>query len=385
MNGTRRVVVVGAGYAGVMAANRIAAGRPEATVTVVNPRDEFVERVRLHQYAADSGDATVPLAGVLHPDVVLRVGTADRIEDRQLLLTDGEVIDFDHLIYAVGSSTGGGPDGAEHAFAVGDLEDAERLRTRLRDLDVGASVVVIGGGLTGVETAAEIAEQRPDLRVRLVSSGPVAASLAPRGRRAVTRALARLGVRIGEGARATRIEADRVLLDDGTECASAVAVWAGEFRVPDLARRSGLPVDTQGRLRTDGALVVPGHPTIVGVGDAVAPPDSVAGHIRMSCQAAIPLGAHGADTVLALLDGRDPEPLSMGFLLQCVSLGRRAGVVQFVRTDDSPRRWALRGRTGARVKEQVCRTTLRWIGPGAGGYRWLRGPRRARAEQGAMV
>ncbi|MFC9787356.1 NAD(P)/FAD-dependent oxidoreductase [Rhodococcus sp. NPDC127528] len=383
MNQPRHVVVVGAGYAGVMAANRILAARPPGvTVTVVNPRADFVERIRLHQYAADSGTATVPLAEVLHPDARVRVASVELIGERELTLADGEVLGFDHLVYAVGSGTAGGPDGAEHAFTVGGFEDADRLRTRLRELSDGATVVVVGGGLTGIEAAAEIAERRPDLLVRLASAGAVGVGLAPRGRRSVARTLGSLGVDVRAGARVRRIEPDRVVLADGSDLAADCVVWAGAFAVPDLARRSGLPVDAGGRLRTDENLVCLGNPAIVGVGDAVAPPEAVAGHIRMSCQAALPLGAHGADTVLAQLAGRNPEPLSMGFLLQCVSLGRRAGVVQFVRTDDSPRKLALRGRMGAFVKEQICRQTVSKRGARAGSYRWLSGPAPAREEQG---
>lgn len=382
MDRTTRVVVVGAGYAGVMAANRIqAAGHTDVEVTVVNPRPDFVERVRLHQYATGSGGATVPLAEVLHAGARLHVGTVDRIGDRELLLGDGSTLGFDHLVYAVGSRADRRAPGAEHAYTVGDLEDAERLRMRLRELGAGSAVVIVGGGLTGIEAAAEIAEQRTDLRVHLVSAGPVAAGLAPGGRRSVSRTLARLGVQVREGARVQRVEAGHVVLDDTTELAADATVWAGAFSVPDLARRSGLPVDASGRLRTDENLVCVGHPEIVGVGDAVAPPDNVAGHIRMSCQAAIPMGAHGADTVLAQLDGRRPEPLSMGFLLQCISLGRGAGVVQFVRKDDSPRSLALSGRTGAFVKEQICRYTVRWVQAKAGSYRWQRGPQPAGEDQ----
>lgn len=384
MNSTPHVVIVGAGYAGVTAANRIRAGaHPDVTVTVVNPVPDFVERIRLHQYAAGSGTATVPLTDVLHPDVRLLVDGVDRIGDRSLTLVGGTVLDFDHLVYAVGSGPGGGVPGMEHAHTVASLDDADRLRGRLDATSPGAVVTVIGGGLTGVESAAEIAEQRPDLRVRLLSSGRVATGLSELGRKSVVRTLSRLGVEVDEDATVAAIERGAVVLANGTTAPTDVTVWAGPFAVPDLARRSGLPVDDLGRLRTDDTLAALGHPNVVGVGDAVAPPERVARHLRMSCQAAIPLGATGADTVLAQIAGAEPEPLSIGMVLQCISLGRHAGVVQVVRTDDSPRRLVLRGRIGAFVKERVCRSTVRWIGPRTGTYRWLSGP--AVAPEGAEV
>ncbi|MDG3015418.1 NAD(P)/FAD-dependent oxidoreductase [Speluncibacter jeojiensis] len=364
------VVVVGAGYAGVMAANRLVSkGDGRVRVTVVNPRAEFVERIRLHQLAAGTGDAVAPLASVLDPRVGLRISAVTRIVGNSVPLPDGGELGFDRLVYAVGSRSAV----REQAHTVGDLAGAQRLRRRLRELDAGDPVTVVGAGLTGVETAAEIAESHPHLAVRLLSAGPIGGGLPERGRRRVRARLRRLGVEVRTGVRAERVGSDSVDLDDGTALPSACTVWAGAFEVPDLARTSGLPVDAAGRLRTDESLVCVERPDIVGVGDAVAPPRRVAAHLRMSCQAAIPLGATGADTVLAQIDGRAPEPLSIGMVLQCISLGRRGGYVQTVRADDSARRWAVRGRLGASVKEQICRGTLRYIR--SGDYRWAGGPR----------
>ncbi|TQF68577.1 pyridine nucleotide-disulfide oxidoreductase [Rhodococcus spelaei] len=375
MNQSKQVVVVGAGYAGVMAANRILAARlPGVAVTVINPRADFVERIRLHQFATGSGAATIPLTEVLDPAARIRIDTVERIDARSVLLGDGDVVDFDYLVYAVGSVADRRDHALAHTHTVAVLEDADRLRTRLRELSDGAVVTVVGGGLTGIETAVEIAEQRPTLSVQMISAGPPAAQLPAAGRTAIVRALTRNGVTLREGVRVQRVTEGRVELDDGSGLDSDCTVWAGAFAVPDLARRSGLPVDEAGRLRTDSALVCLDNPTIVGVGDAVAAPDEVAGHVRMSCQAALPLGVHGADTVLALLNGETPTPLSLGFVAQCISLGRRSALVQAVRPDDSPRRFALRGRLAAVVKEQICRYTVKYVR--AGSYRGPAGPAR---------
>ncbi|MEU4690796.1 hypothetical protein [Actinoplanes sp. NPDC023714] len=91
-------------------------------------------------------------------------------------------------------------------------------------------------------------------------------------------------------------------------------------------------------------------------GDAAAPSDLP---LRMSCQAAGPLGAHAADTVLARVAGRRPEPLRIGFVALCLSLGRHDGIFQLNRRDDSATRFHLRGRAGAGVKELICRGTVK--------------------------
>ena len=147
------VVVVGAGYAGVMATTRLLSEHPDVAVTVVNPRSVFVERTRLHQHAAATGSATHELTDLLHPRAELRVGTAERIDDGAVLLTDGSVLTCDAVVYAVGS----GParidvPGGERAHSVSDLESASALHTAIEELPAGAAVTVVCGGFTGIET-----------------------------------------------------------------------------------------------------------------------------------------------------------------------------------------------------------------------------------------
>ena len=99
------VVVVGGGYAGTLAANHLRQ-RPDIDITVVNPRPVFVERIRLHQLVADTGAATADYATLLGDGIRLIVDTVDHIEttDRRILLTSGAELNYDYLIYAVGST-----------------------------------------------------------------------------------------------------------------------------------------------------------------------------------------------------------------------------------------------------------------------------------------
>ena len=350
------VVVVGAGYAGVMTANRLLAEHPEVAVTVVNPRPVFVERVRLHQVAAGSGSATHALSDLLHPRAILHVGSAVGIEPHSVSLADGTVLRCDAVVYAVGSGPGSGTiPGRERAFSVSDLDSATALHGALRTADGRAPVVVIGAGLTGLETVTELAQADP--RRALVLVGDPGADLPAGSRHYIRRRLEDLGVRVRSGVRVTRIDDGSVSLDDGTELPATLVVWAAGFSVPDLARRSGLPVDDDGRLRVRDTLQSVDGTSIVGVGDAVAVDGN--DHLRMSCQAAMPLGAHGADTVWQLLQGGEPAPISLGFVSLCISLGRDRGVVHFSARDDTPSRWAVRGRLAAPVKEAVVRGTIR--------------------------
>lgn len=190
------VLVIGAGYAGVMATNRLLASlsRVEADrvrVTVVNPRPEFVERIRLHELAAGSrASVFLPLADTLHRDARLLVGTARRIDSDAHTVTvataAGDITErYDFLIYAPGSAAATPMPGArEHAHLLADLNGAQTAAHQLASSAAGSRVVVVGGGFTGVEAAAEIAERRPDLDVTLLSGGPVATHMRPQARRA---------------------------------------------------------------------------------------------------------------------------------------------------------------------------------------------------------
>ncbi|MFD0360292.1 FAD-dependent oxidoreductase [Nocardia sp. GCM10030253] len=103
---------------------------------------------------------------MLRAEITARVGTVDKIGNGTVALTDGERIDFDYAFLAVGSTVVPMPG----TVPVGMWEGAQQARAALAALSAGRQVTVIGGGATGIETAAEIAEARPDLRVRLVGS-----------------------------------------------------------------------------------------------------------------------------------------------------------------------------------------------------------------------
>ncbi len=374
-----RIVVIGGGYAGVIAANRLGL-RSDLDTTLVNPRPRFVERIRLHQLAAGSGDAVVEYRGILGPGVTLVTDLATRIDTgaRQVHIRDGAPLPYDYLIYAVGSDSGSPTvtGAVEFAYPVTTLEEAARLRVALTAVPADSPVCVVGAGPTGIETAAELAEQRR--AVTLVCGRVLGPYLSGSGRRAAARRLRRLGVRIVEGPGATvvAVTSDAVDLADHTRLRSAVTIWTAGFGVPDLASRSGLRTDAIGRLLTDETLTSIDDRHVVAAGDAAAPSGEP---LRMSCQAAIPLGAQAADTVLARIAGEPPAAINQAFTGQCISIGRAAGVIQLARRDDTALPLYLSGRVAAAVKEAVCRSTvaaLRREARKPGSAFWVKGGRR---------
>ncbi len=339
------VVVIGGGYAGTVAANHLRL-RDDVDITLVNPRPVFVERIRLHQLATGSGTADVDYRTLLGEGIRLVVDGADRIDaaQRTVSLASGARLTFDYLVYAVGSTgmvPSTVPGAAQFAYNLGEFECAGRLRDALDELHPDAPVTIVGAGLTGIETAAELAER--GRRVTLVCGGVLGPSLSPRGRRSAAKWLGKLGVDVLEAAAVSEVRRDAAVLDDGSILPSAVTVWTAGFGVPDLAARSGLRTDAAGRLLTDETLTSVDDPRIVAAGDAAAPSGRP---LRMSCQAAGPLGAQAANTVLSRIAGNPPEVLNQGFAGQCVSLGRSFATIQLARTDDTPINVVVGGRLG---------------------------------------
>ncbi|MEB3980314.1 FAD-dependent oxidoreductase [Mycobacterium sp. 663a-19] len=378
------VVVVGGGYAGTLAANHLRQ-RPDIDITLINSRPVFVERIRLHQLVAGTGVATADYGTLLGDGIRLIVDTVDRIEvgARRVLLDSGAELAYDYLIYAVGSTGATAP---EFAYSITDFESAQRLRHALADLPTNGPITVVGGGLTGIETAAELAERgRP---VTLVCGAILGPSLSNRGRRSVAKRLRKLGVNVLESVAVSQVRWDAVVLTDGVVLPSAVTVWTAGFAVPDLAARSGLRTDAEGRLLTDETLTSVDDERIVAAGDAAAPSGRP---LRMSCQAAGPLGAQAANTVLSRIAGEEPAPLNQAFVGQCISLGRAHGAFQLARTDDTPVNVVVGGRSAASIKEAICKGTLWGIRREAakpGSYFWLKGGNRpaqlAAGEQVAL-
>ncbi|MEV4125197.1 FAD-dependent oxidoreductase [Nocardia sp. NPDC049707] len=373
-----RVVVIGGGYAGTVAANRLQR-RDDVEITLINSRPKFVERLRLHQLVAGTGAAALDYSTLLGDGVRLVVDNAARIDvtARTVKLVSGRTLDYDYLIYAVGSTAAvpTSVDGAaEFAYPIAELEHAERLRAAIGGLPPNTAVTVVGAGLTGIETAAELAEQGH--AITLVCGERLAPTFSQRGRRLVAEWMARHRVEVLEDVRVAEVLRDEVVLSNGRVVPSAITIWTAGFGVPDLAARSGLRTDALGRLVTDETLTSIDDDRIVAAGDAAAPSRRP---LRMSCQAAGPLGAQAADTVLARIAGARPAVLDMAFLGSNVSLGRRAGIVQFSRKNDT----AVKAYVGvsfisAAIKEAATKWTLsgiRWEARRPGSLIWLKGGR----------
>jgi NADH dehydrogenase len=361
-----RIVVLGAGYAGANATGRLAKRlHPADTeITLVNADPEFVERVRMHQLATGQDLEPRPLTDVFAgTGVQVRIArvTAVDAERRTVGVVDADgpgEIAYDTLVYALGSAAadGGVPGVAEHAHHIAGMQSALRLRARLADLAAGGTVLVVGGGLTGIEAATEIAEARPDLEVSLAARGGLGDWLSEKAQSHLRKAFGRLGITVHEHTDIAGVEPTGVVTADGRAIAAEVTVWTAGFAAHPLAAASTLHVSATGQIVVDDTMRSVSHPDVYAVGDAALAPGASGTPLRMSCASGVPTAHQAADAIAARLSGRRIPSNKIGYTAQCISLGRRDGIVQWVTPDDRPKPSAITGRTAARLKEMICRT-----------------------------
>lgn len=374
---TPHIVVLGGGYAGLTAAARLGEAKLPVTVTLIDAKPGFVERIRLHEIAGGSTPRELDYAPFLDARGVGFIqGQALSLDpdSREIRLRrpDGTepTVTYDWLVYALGSRTdrSGVPGAEDFALTLDTLEDAREIfrRAGLAAAN-GERTLAVGGGLTGLECATELAERIPGLAVTIALGreyGPDAGpgGLSGGGVDHVRRVFERLGVETLEGVRVSRLEASAAHLEDGSVLPYSLCVWAAGFQGGPLARSAGLAVDELDRVVTDETLRSVSHPDILAIGDAArvaATPDRA---YRMSCAAGRPMGEAAAACLARLVGGEQPDPFAFRYSFRCLSLGREDGLIQFVDDNDAPVREFWADGRGATWKEYICRRTIAGIG-----------------------
>ncbi len=383
------LVVVGGGYAGVLAALRAARrARGRAQVRLISDRPELVERIRLHELCARGREVSRPLAQLLAGSgVVLEVAKVEGLDpasDR--LHTSAGVRGYDALIVATGSRNDASaiPGATAHAHTI-ERDQASALHVLLKASASGSRVLIVGGGLSGIELAAELAEAQRHLRVTLVTRGELDPRLSQLARSEIERGLTALGVEIMCHTDVFAIELGRADTSRGWLRFDHCIAPSG-FRASPLAAQAGLAVDDLGRAWVDPLLCASGRERLFVVGDAARPLASPGSEVFMGCKTAMPQGAQAAENAVATLLGSPLQALDWRETGYCVSLGRRRGVIQMANRFGDLEERILRGRLGAFVKEAISRYTIASLHAERRGwfsYRWFRmGSRRAHATFG---
>lgn len=346
----KRILIVGAGFAGMYAALNAARLRDEQGVSpdtleivVVSPEPRLVIRPRLYEPAPET--MVAPLAEVFKAvDVRYEQGRVDAIDSASGSVTiigpDGmrRSLRYDRLVLAAGS-LGFKPDIpglAEHGFTVDQLDDAillDRHLSALADRPSSAArdtVVVCGGGFTGIEVATAMPSRlrailgpKANVRVIIVDRNEaIAPAMGLHPRPLIEKALREAGVETRLGVGVSALTESGVTLSDGEFIGSATVIWAGGFHANPLTAQVPAERDRSGRLVADRNLRIAAVPTIFAAGDTAQAATDDLGHLAlMSCQHANRLGASAGFNAAADLLGVPLEPYRQKNYGTCLDLG----------------------------------------------------------------
>jgi NADH:ubiquinone reductase (H+-translocating) len=379
------ILIIGAGFAGVWSALSAArlldqAQRDDLSISVLAPQPEL--RIRPRFYEADVHNLKAHV-GELFEAVGVRfiAGNAESIdaEARSVSYTDvdgqRQQIAYDRLILAAGSQVARPPIPglAEHAFDVDQMESAVKLEQHLVGLaalpasPARDTVVVCGGGFTGIETATEIPVR---LRAILGSDAAVRVLVIDRGTRvgealgagitpSIIAASEQAGAEWLTGTSVVAVDAGGVTLDNGEYIASKTVIWTAGVKASPLTAQVAGERDSLGRLKVDDHLKVIGQAHIFATGDtAWAAVDELGNHALMTCQHAIPMGRHSGNNAMADLLGVAPVVYRQPKYVTCLDLGEWGAAY----SEGWERELKLQGQEGKNLKRQINGV---WIYPPA--------------------
>jgi NADH dehydrogenase len=344
-------------------------------VTLVDSRLYHIWKPSLHEVAAgtldihqeglsyqmlahDNGFSFVfgPMTALDAASKTITVGAILAASDNDEVLPERR-IRYGSLVLAIGSTSNyfGVPGAREHTISLNATEDAERFRLRMLRLMLaaeqrreegqggGLDVVIIGGGATGVELAAELREAssayvnygfdqldgQRDVRITILEGAPrVLAPLPEKVSTAATDLLGKRGIRVVANCRVTRIEPDRVIDQEGNVYPASLCVWAAGIKAPDMLAALGLPTAKGGQVEVDAHLRVKGMPDLYALGDCAACVDGNGNAVPPRAQAAHQQADYLVTTFMRGTRGQAPQdrPYEYRDYGSLVSVGRSTSV-----------------------------------------------------------
>ncbi|MBI1277930.1 MAG: hypothetical protein GC179_07360 [Anaerolineaceae bacterium] len=358
-----RIIIIGAGYAGLVATVRLAGKtrKQNVSITLVNAADVFVERLRLHEMAASPTIPQKRITDILDGtgvDFIQGIVTNIDLQTHSICVqSNGNDIhiEYDKLVYALGSTID-----RESVKGVGEYayllnpsgkRSVEQLHQRLIETNTaGGRMLIVGGGATGIEAAAEFAETFPNIHIQLATQGQVGDFTRKEIADYMRQSLTRFGVTFQENTRITELRADTAITENGSPIPFDICLWTGGFAALPLARESGLTVNERGQILIDPFMRSISHPDVYAVGDSAQPVEQPNAPYRMSAFVAAISGAHTADCLSKVLRGQAPKPLSYVFYGQAIALGQNDAIAFMTYPDDKPKHPFLTGKAGYNLR-----------------------------------
>jgi NADH dehydrogenase len=364
-NGRRpRVLVLGGGFAGIGAAQKLK--KSDIEVVVVDKHDYHTFKPLLYQVSTGLLDQPAvghPIRDLFHDQDNARIHqdrvTSIDLDAREVTFGELEPLTYDYLVFGLGAESNffGVEGAAEHAFPLHTLPDAVRLKNHVLRTwekadkrpelvgDGALNMVIVGGGPTGIETAGAMAElynsvfrkDYPDMprgqaRIILVEAGPELFPMFKADIRAYAeKALAKRGVEAMTGEVVESITPRRVTLESGTVLPAHTLVWGAGLQGNELVRSLGLELEQGNRIGVDEELRIPGYPEVYAVGDVAAITDQKRNQVLSQLgSVALQAGEHVGKTIAGRIAGKETKPFKYRDKGTMATIGRGSAVVQML-------------------------------------------------------
>ncbi|GAB5493163.1 MAG: FAD-dependent oxidoreductase [Phototrophicaceae bacterium] len=395
MKKQHHIVIVGAGFAGLMASVRLArqSKKYPMRITLINGSEDYIIRPRLHEWATNQTQDRQKIVDILKgKDVNFVKAWVKELYPQENALsieTDEGVsrIRYDSLILAMGSHIDTtmieGISDYAYVFDAHAKNGAEALRQKLLDYEnKQGKVVVIGGGATGIEGATHIKSLYPHLEVTIVSRDTLGVfKTDSRVEREIQASFAEHKINVLDKSSVQAIHAHYISLEatlvghhgTGKIMSSEksvskqeshlikkeqtlpfdICVWAGGFRAPALGANAGLEVNAHNQILIDPFQRAVAYPNIIAVGDCAFPIETPGNPYRMCCPVALTMGAHAADNIIRMLARKSEKPLSFDYYGQVMQLGVNDAIAWLTYPNDEVRLIVTRGKVARMARHMI--------------------------------
>lgn len=354
---SKKIVILGAGYGGLLTALNIRKylNKDQAQVTVINQYPTHQIITELHRLAAGSATqeaVALPLDKLFKgKDIDLKIAKVEsfNVDNKKVKLSNGELLTYDALVVGLGSTTAyfGIPGLEENSMVLKSAADANKIKShiegRLQEYaktknEADATILIGGGGLTGVELVGEIADKLPtltskygidpkEIKLLLVEAGPKILPVLPENLiDRATKSLENRGVQFLTGLPVTNVEGNTIELKDGQKIVSNTFVWTGGVQGNPLVGESGLEVN-RGRATVNEYLQSTSHNDVFVVGDsAVVFPANGDRPYPPTAQIAWQMGEQTGYNLYAYLENKAMKTFTQVNSGTLASLGRKDAV-----------------------------------------------------------